>query len=164
MISSIFDRKPVAALIAINIIFFVACAFFVRTYYQKGLPYYDSVGSYWNMFAVMNTVRNEGYVSGLVQASRYPLSWLQTFFAVIAAFILPKQPEFLILMNFIFLFVSQLAIFYCLRVFGFSKIKSVFVSLFTLLPQSLVNWAGGYIDMRRDASYFSLLLSVYFLM
>jgi hypothetical protein len=115
------------------------------------------------MFSIMNTAQKEGFTAGLQQASGYSLSWLQSFFALVSAPILPRTPEALITLNFICLLISQIAIFTCTRKAGFSSNRSYFLSLLTLIPGSLIGWQGGYIDMRRDASMFSLLCASYFL-
>lgn len=144
------------------LIFFFGCYLIVSYYYARGLPYYDSVGSYWNMFSFMNVTQKEGFLAGLQQASGFSLSWLQSFFAVIAALILPKTPQALMTLNFLCLFISQLAIFSCVRAANFSREKSYLLTLMPLIPGSLIGWQGGYIDMRRDANMFSLLCASYF--
>ena len=111
----------------------------------------------------MNTTEEQGMVAGVGQALEYSLSWLQSFFAVMMASILPREPEALVTLNFFCLLFSQFAIHNCARHLGFSQTKSFVVALFPLLPGALMAWEGGYIDMRRDASMFSLLVASYFL-
>lgn len=150
-------------LLAVNLAFFAVCYVLIRQYYQVAMPYYDSVGAYWNMFAIMNTTEEQGMVAGVGQALEYSLSWLQSFFAVLTASILPREPEALVTLNFFCLLFSQFAIHNCARQMGFSQTKSFVVALFPLLPGALMSWDGGYIDMRRDASMFGLLVASYFL-
>lgn len=154
--------KTFLILITPSIFLYATAYFLVNRYYSIGLPYYDSVGSYWNMFSIMNTTRESGIIDGIRLASDYSLSWLQSFFAVIASFILPKTPHALMLLNFICLGIAQISIYQYIRVVGFVKEKAITLALLPLLPGALWSWYGGYIDMRRDASFVSLLTATFF--
>ena len=144
-----------------SILYFISF-FMVKFYYEQGLPYYDSVGSYWNMFSVMNTTRDIGIIEGIRLASEYSLSWLQSFFAVFVSFFLPKTPQALILLNFICLGIAQISIYRFISVIGYAKEKAITLAFLPLLPGALWSWYGGYIDMRRDASFVSLLTATFF--
>lgn len=150
-------------LLAVNLGLYVISFFFVARYYSVGLPYYDSVGSYVNMFSIANTTRQLGIAAGISQASQYSLSWVQSFFAVITANILPNRPEFMILLNFFLLLLAQYAIFICLKNSGFGNNKAYFSSFLPILPGMAFGWAGGYIDMRRDSILLTLLIADFFL-
>ena len=151
----------IALVIFTSILYFISF-FMVKFYYEQGLPYYDSVGSYWNMFSVMNTTRDIGIIEGIRLASEYSLSWLQSFFAVFVSFILPKTPQALILLNFICLGIAQISIYRFIRIVGYAKEKAITLAFLPLLPGALWSWYGGYIDMRRDASFVSLLTATFF--
>lgn len=135
---------------------------FVRHYYSIGLPYYDSVGSYVNMFSVANATKQYGFVTGIKYASEYPLSYLQSFFAVFASYLSPNAPEWMIILNFLTLFAAQCAIFTCSKRAGFGNKKAYLVALLPVVPGIASGWAGGYIDMRRDITMFYLLTAGYF--
>lgn len=154
--------KSFLILITPSIFLYLAAYFFVNRYYSVGLPYYDSVGSYWNMFAVMNETSTHGIVSGVIQAAEYSLSWLQSFFAVAASFVLPKTPQALIILNFLTLCIAQWSIYRYAYAYKMSKIRITLLPLLPLLPGSLWSWYGGYIDMRRDVSFVSLLTAIFF--
>jgi hypothetical protein len=142
--------------------FFIACSFLVMNYYNRGLPYYDSVGSYWNMFNIMNIVKSGEFLSGLTGSLNYSLSWLQSFFALATAHMFPAKPEYVIILNYLCLIVSMYSIkIFCLNL-GMSKNKAGILSLLPLFPAASVSWVGGLIDMRRDFSYICLLCSGYF--
>lgn len=146
-----------------NLLLYLISFLFVRNYYTSGLPYYDSVGSYVNMFSIANITRQTGILSGLLAARFYSLSWLQSFFAVFAANLLPNAPEWMILLNFLTLFVAQIAIFRYLKNIGFGNNKTYFLSFLPLLPGVAFGWTGGYIDMRRDSTLLTLLIASFFL-
>lgn len=146
-----------------NLLLYLISFLFVRNYYTSGLPYYDSVGSYVNMFSIANITRQTGILSGLLAARFYSLSWLQSFFAVFAANLLPNAPEWMILLNFLTLFAAQFAIFRYLQNIGFGNKKAYFLSFLPLLPGVAFGWTGGYIDMRRDSTLLTLLIASFFL-
>lgn len=146
------------------IILYIISFFIVRNYYSQGLPYYDSVGVYWNIFSIMNTTRNEGLIAGINQAVEYPLSWLHSFFAVIAFPFLPKAPEYIISLNFICLLILIFALNRIAKLFNLTPIQSFLIYLIPLIPASLFWWKGGYFDLRRDASFVTLLAASYFLL
>lgn len=143
--------------------FFYLMAFlFVRHYYSIGLPYYDSVGSYVNMFSIANETRQYGFFAGIKSASGYSLSYLQSTFAVFASYLFPNAPQFMIILNFLTLFVAQCAIFLCVKRVGFGNKKAYLVTLLPVVPGIASGWAGGYIDMRRDISMLYLLTAGFF--
>lgn len=146
-----------------NLLLYLISFLFVRNYYTSGLPYYDSVGSYVNMFSIANITRQTGILSGLLAARFYSLSWLQSFFAVFTANLLPNAPEWMILLNFLTLFIAQIAIFRYLKNIGFGNKKTYFLSFLPLLPGVAFGWTGGYIDMRRDSTLLTLLIASFFL-
>lgn len=145
------------------VIFFIS-AYLVRSYYREGLPYYDSIGIYWNMFSIMDTTRTEGISKGFQQAMGYPLSWIQSFFAVGASFVLLKEPQQLIVLNFLCIALLLLSLIKVAKILGMSSFQQVFLFLIPLIPAALFWWKGGYLDMRRDASFVTLLGASYFLL
>lgn len=154
---------PIYTLIIFTIIFFFCSSYLVSYYYANGLPYYDSVGAYWNMFHIMNTTRNYGLIAGINLASGYPLSWIQSFYAVIVAFILPNTPAALVSLNFILLTFTAITIYWCLKSAGYSKLRSFILGFLPLLPGVLMEWEGGFVDMRREASFIMLLTTIFFI-
>jgi len=156
------QNKYIFLIITSNFLLYIISFLFVRNYYTSGLPYYDSVGSYVNMFSIANTTRQTGFLSGLFAARLYSLSWLQSFFAVFAANLLPNAPEWMILLNFLTLFVAQFAIFRYVQNIGFGNKKAYFLSFLPLLPGVVFGWAGGVIDMRRDSSFLMMLIAGFF--
>ncbi len=157
------QNKYIFLIIISNLLLYLISFLFVRNYYTSGLPYYDSVGSYVNMFSIANTTRQSGILSGILAARFYSLSWLQSFFAVFAANLLPNAPEWMILLNFLTLFVAQFAIFRYVQNIGFGNKKAYFLSFLPLLPGVAFGWTGGYIDMRRDSTLLTLLIASFFL-
>lgn len=157
-------RNAIYYIFLLNIVLFIASSILVRSYFQNGLPYYDSVGSYWNMFSIMNTTNMYGFSEGIKQASAYPLSWLQAYYAVLVAPVLPKSPQALISLNFLCLFAFQYAIFSFFKNRKYTIQKSFLISLLPFFPNAVVGWEGGIIDMRRDSSMYSLLGASFFLM
>lgn len=150
--------------LACFVFMFYAIGFlFVRNYYTNGLPYYDSVGSYWNMFHIMNVTRVQGLIEGLNLAKAYPLSWLQSIFSVVFARFLPTRPEAVLILNFLCLYIAQVSIFSTLMSFKWEKTRALLASLVPVVPQSLMSWTGGFVDMRRDVSMVCLLTASYFL-
>jgi len=156
-------KWPFLSIILTLFLLWISSAFFVSLYYKNGLPYYDSVGSYWNMFSIMNTTRDGGIIEGIKQASEYSLSWLQSSFAVLVEFFLPKAPHALILLNFICLGWAQISMYQFTRAMRFVKEKALTIAFLPLLPGALWSWYGGYIDMRRDPSFISLLTAAFFM-
>src|SRR3989344_7284009 len=126
-------------------VFYAIGFFFVRYYYANGLPYYDSVGSYWNIFHIMNVTRSRGLIEGFNLAKSYPLSWLQSFFAVISAYFLPTRPEAVIILNYLCLYIAQISIFSTLMTFGWKQTRAILASFVPVLPQSVISWTGGFI-------------------
>lgn len=114
------------------------------------------------MFSVATTTRQDGFVAGMTKATEYSLSWLQSFFAVLTSHLLPSRPEFMILLNFIILFIAQWTIFTYVKNLRIGSKKAFLLSFLPLIPGIAFGWAGGYIDMRRDSTFFLLLLVVFF--
>ena len=119
------------------IILFIISFFIVRNYYSQGLPYYDSIGSYWKMFEIMNTTRNFGLIEGINLATQFSLSWLQSFFAVFAAYILPKSPQALISLNFITCLFLILGLYSCAKILKLSNINTFLILFIPLFLYSL---------------------------
>lgn len=155
-------NKYLFLIIFTNLLLYLISFLFVRNYYTSGLPYYDSVGSYVNMFSIANKTRQTGILSGILAARYYSLSWLQSFFAVFAANLLPNAPEWMILLNFLTLFVAQWAIFRYVQNIGLGNKKAYILSFLPLLPGVAFGWAGGVIDMRRDSSFLMMLIAGFF--
>lgn len=155
-------NKYVFLIIITNLLLYLISFLFVRNYYTSGLPYYDSVGSYVNMFSIANTTRQTGILSGILAARYYSLSWLQSFFAVLTANLLPNAPEWMISLNFLTLIVAQWAIFRYVQNIGLGNKKAYLLSFLPLLPGVAFGWVGGVIDMRRDSTLLTLLIASFF--
>ena len=156
-------KHPILTMLLVNICMYMIAFLFVRYYYSIGLPYYDSVGSYVQMFSVANTTRRLGFLAGIGSAIGYPLSWIQSFFAVFSSYILPNKPEWFIILNFLLLFLAQYSIYLYVKNVYSSRINAFVLSFLPFFPGALMGWVGGYIDMRRDSSFLSLLIAGFFL-
>lgn len=163
MLNYIRKNQVIFTIILIDVICYSVFNLFVSDYYSSGLPYYDSVGSYWNMYNIINITQKNGIISGIESATRYPLSWIQSFFAVILSPVITKNPASLNILNFIMLFVFQMSIFHALKSAGYSDKEVLLISITPFIPGSLINWQGGIIDMRRDYSMFCLLGTSFFI-
>jgi hypothetical protein len=158
-----FKNRGLLLLIATLLLFHIISYFYIREFYSQHLPHYDSIGSYTFMFEVINTYENGGFTVALEKASLFHLSWLQAFFALIAAPFLNKSPESMQLYNSICLFIFALSLFLAARAAGAGDLKSYLISLIVFLPDVFYDWRGGLMDMQRDPSFVSLLGATYFL-
>lgn len=158
----LFSKSPLLWIMIFDCVFFAVCYQFVAWYYARGLPYYDSVGSYSHMFSIMNTTREYGILAGLRQSTLFPLSWLQSFFAAFAGLALPRTPQSLISLNFLSLLVAQFSIYFCLKSAKYSDARAFLLSFLPLLPGALLEWVGGYVDLRRDAATLCMLTGSFF--
>jgi hypothetical protein len=65
----------------------------VRNYYIGHLPHFDSIGSYFNAYAVMNAASRGGFLAGLTEATAISLGWLQPLYALALSWLPARSPE-----------------------------------------------------------------------
>jgi hypothetical protein len=158
------EERPGVLLIVIATALFHAITYLrVQRIYAEHLPHYDSIGQYTFMFRVMNVFREDGFSPALDMVLNYHLSWLQGFFALLGAFFLSATPESVQLYNTLAVFAFTTSVYVAARAAGAGEIKAFMLSLIVFLPDALYAWEGGFMDLRRDGSFFCLLGSTFFL-
>jgi hypothetical protein len=151
-----------AGLLLVNLLVYAISAYYVAVYYMNNPPHFDSIGSLTLMYDYINRFYREGAWEAWMYALKFDsVSWVQGTFAVVLAPVLPRTPMAMMSLNFGLLYLSQLAMFDLGKQFGASRLQAFAFGLLPLLPDALHSHYGGYQDMRRDASFFSLLLTTY---
>jgi hypothetical protein len=138
-------------------------AFQVRDYYLVHLPHFDSIGGYLNAFNVMNITVTKGRIPGIMEATKSSLGWLQPFYALPFSWLSYRAPAGLILLNFVLMALTQLAIADWCRLNGYSRRHQIILLLLPYVPGALYTWDGGLQDWRRDAQLNILLIGDLFL-
>jgi len=134
----------------------------VRNYYVGHLPHFDSIGSYFNAYAVMNAVSRGGFLAGLAEATAISLGWLQPLYALALSWLPARSPEWLVSLNFLVMALAQGAIALWCRDHGYGWRQATVLMLLPYVPGAFYAWDGGLQDWRRDIQLNVLLIAVLF--
>jgi len=130
---------------------------YVDAFYANNPPHYDSVGSYTMMFEIITQCRQGAWAAATTHALGSFLSWLQSFFALLASRLLDTRPAGVQALNSLAMGALVASIYACARAAGAGRLRAYLLSLIAFTPDVFYDWWGGALDMRRDFAFVALL-------